>query len=119
MKKWGRITNETTGACMVGTGSDEEFYRSIGFELLDVEQAYNGAWYLTGCAPLKPTDEEQRQARANAYRDEVDPITSHISRLEDEEQTPEIVSELEVLKAERAAKVAEIKARYPYEGEGA
>lgn len=64
--------------------------------------------------PYVPTDEEQRQYRANAYQQEVDPITSHISRLRDEEQTEEIVQEIEQLKEERSLKVQEIKERYPY-----
>ena len=61
-----------------------------------------------------PTEEEQRQNRANAYQQEVDPITSHIQRLRDKEQTPEIIAEIEQLIAERDAKVEEIKQRYPY-----
>lgn len=65
----------------------------------------------------EPTDEEQKQARANAYLQEVDPITCHISRLVDEEQTPEIEQEIINLKQERSAKVEEIKERYPYKGE--
>ena len=65
-------------------------------------------------APLPPTEEEQRENRARAYQAEVDPITSHISRLRDEEQTEEIVQEIEQLKEERSLKVQEIKERYPY-----
>lgn len=64
--------------------------------------------------PLPPTEEEQRENRAFAYQQEVDPITSHIQRLRDEEQTEEIVAEIEQLMIERNAKVEEIKARYPY-----
>ena len=64
--------------------------------------------------PPAPTYEEQKQKRANAYQLEVDPITSHIDRLRDEEQTEEIVAKINELIAERAAKVEEIKARYPY-----
>lgn len=67
--------------------------------------------------PPVPTKEEQRQARANAYQQEVDPITSHISRLRDEEQTEEILAEINDLIAERTAKVAEIKERLPYPDE--
>lgn len=64
--------------------------------------------------PEPPTHEEIREMRAEAYRDEVDPITSHISRLRDAEQTEEIIAEIAELVAERDAKVAEIKERYPY-----
>ena len=62
--------------------------------------------------PYTPTDEEQRQARASAYAVEVDPITAHIQRLKDENPIPE--GEIAELVAEREAKVAEIKERFPY-----
>lgn len=64
--------------------------------------------------PLPPTKEEQQQARQQAYQAEVDPITCHIQRLGDEEQTPEVIAEIASLIEERKAKVEEIKARYPY-----
>ena len=60
-KKHAKITNEETKACSVGIGTDEEFYKSIGMTEMEVEQAYNGQWYLKGYAPAKPepTLEEQ------------------------------------------------------------
>ena len=76
----------------------------------------NIEWYRTvkNPEPLPPTKEEQEQNRSNAYQQEVDPITSHIQRLRDMEQTEEIIAEIEQLKLERDAKVEDIKARYPY-----
>ena len=62
----------------------------------------------------EPTKEEQRQARAEAYRLEKDPITCQIISLRDEEQTPEVIAEIAALVEERKAKVEEIKQRYPY-----
>lgn len=64
-----------------------------------------------------PTKEEQSEKRATAYQQEVDPITSHISRLRDMEQTEEIVAEINTLIEERDAKVAEIQERLPYPDE--
>ena len=65
-----------------------------------------------------PTHEEQRQARAEAYRLEKDPITCQIDSLRDEEQTPEVIAEIEKLKQQRSEVVSEIQERYPYpEGE--
>ena len=61
-----------------------------------------------------PTKEEQSRRREIAYCSMVDPITSHISRLRDQEQTEEVIAEIERLIAERDEKVAEIKRRYPY-----
>lgn len=79
----------------------------------DVETAYTGDKYLKGFAP-KPSNEYQSKEREKAYIAEVDPITSHISRLKDEEQTEEIIAEIEQLKAERTEKRNAIKERFPY-----
>lgn len=64
-KKYAKIINEDTKQCDVGTGSNIEFYKSIGMKEMDVEQAWNGSWYLKGYAPKKPepTTEEQVQAK--------------------------------------------------------
>lgn len=74
---------------------------------------YNGEYLLKSEIPL-PTNEEQSEKRRQAYLAEIDPITAHINRLCDEEQTEDIVAEIESLKAERSAKVQEIKERFPY-----
>lgn len=74
---------------------------------------YNGEYLLLSEIPA-PTKEEQSEKRATAYREEIDPITAHISRLRDAEQTEEVIAEIAELIAERDAKVAEIKERYPY-----
>lgn len=108
---------------------NEEFYIGQIFEGVYPPEAAN--WCNTNSAyieeigerryeikavpePPAPTKEEQKQARAFAYQAEVDPITSHISRLRDAEQTEEIAAEIAELIAERDAKVEEIKERYPY-----
>ena len=71
---------------------------------------YEGEFLLIEDIPA-PTEEEQRENRARAYQQEVDPITSHIQRLRDEESTEDEIAELI---NERALKVEEIKERYPY-----
>ena len=65
MVKYAKIVNEETKEVSVGLGTDVEFYKSIGMEEMDVEQAWNGSWYLKGYAPKKPepTTEEQVQAK--------------------------------------------------------
>lgn len=119
MKKYSKVINEETKLCDIGDGTNSAFYKSIGMTEMEVEQAYDGNWYLKGYAPVKPapTKEEQQKAREEAYRAEVDPITCHINRLKDEEQTPEVVAEIASLVEERKAKVAEIKVRCPYSEE--
>ena len=82
-----------------------------GYEIQDTEEALLAILP----DPYVPTDEEQRQARASAYAVEVDTITAHIQRLKDESPIPE--GEIAELIAEREAKVAEIKERYPYSGD--
>lgn len=45
------ITDEKTKAVSVGIGTDVEFYKSIGMTDMEVEQAYDGSWYVKGYAP--------------------------------------------------------------------
>ena len=81
-------------------------------------EVINGEYVIEAIPePLPPTKEEQQKARAEAYRLEKDPITCQINSLRDEEQTPEVIAEIASLVEERKAKVAEIKARYPYSEE--
>ena len=74
---------------------------------------YNGEYLLKSEIPA-PTKEEQSENRAMAYLTEIDPITAHIQRLRDKEQTEEVIAEIAELIAERDVKVEEIKARFPY-----
>ena len=57
MKKYAQIIDNKTKLCNVGVGTNTDFYKSIGMKLLDVEQAYNGNWYLKSYAPSQPLDE--------------------------------------------------------------
>lgn len=116
MLKYAKIINQETKECEVGIGTNTNYYKSIGMAEMDVEQAWNGQWYITGYTPLKPepTDEEQKQKRAAAYQVEVDPITSHIQRLRDLEQTEDIIQKINELIIERKQKVLDIQEKYPY-----
>lgn len=116
MKKYAKIISEETKQCDVGLGTNSSFYQSIGMTEMDVEQAWNWNWYVAGYVPEKtaPTKEEISALRDREYTLYVDKITCHINRLKDEEQTPEIIAEIEALKQERTAKVEEIKQKYPY-----
>ena len=79
----------------------------------DIETAYNGEKYVKGYAPAID-NEYQSQMREKAYVAETDPIQTHIDRLKDKEQTPEVIAEIEALRIERDEKIAAIKERYPY-----
>lgn len=52
--KYAKVINEETKLCSVGLGTDVEFYQSIGMQEMEVEEAYNGNWYLKGYSPNKP-----------------------------------------------------------------
>ena len=69
MIKYAQIINEQTKQCEVGMGTNAEFYRSVGMTEMEVEQAYDGAWYVKGYAPDKPIEELQAEVRAvrNSY----------------------------------------------------
>lgn len=62
MKKYAKVINEETKACEVGLGTNSAFYQSIGMIEMEVEQSYDGTWYLQGFAPVRPI-EEMQQAR--------------------------------------------------------
>ena len=61
MKKYAKVINEETKACDVGLGTNTAYYKSIGMTEQEVEQAYNGQWYLAGYAPVKPAPTLEQQ----------------------------------------------------------
>ena len=90
----------------------DEIIEDIEHTVDDYDQ-YNGEYLLKPEIPA-PTREEQSAKREQAYIAETDPIQTHIDRLKDMEQTPEIIAEIEELRIERDEKIAAIKQRYPY-----
>ena len=56
MIKYARITNQKNGLCEVGLGTNSAFYQSIGMAEMEVEQSYDGSWYLLGYAPQMPLE---------------------------------------------------------------
>lgn len=71
MKKYAKVINEETKLCEVGLGTNKAFYQSIGMTEQEVEQAYDGSWYVLGYAPKKPLNEIKAEKRAeiNTARD--------------------------------------------------
>lgn len=61
---YAKIINKETKQCEVGLGTNTEFYKSIGMSEQEVEQAYNGAWYLKGYVPKKPQNEKEAEVRS-------------------------------------------------------
>ena len=112
MLKYAKIINEETKLCEVGLGTNAEFYKSIGMIEMDVEQAYNGSWYVKGYAPEKTIEElnedirRQRQAR---YEAESDPL-----RLDYDEALAREQGNAEELKQEWLASKDKIREELPY-----
>lgn len=73
MLKYAKIINYKH-QCEVGIGTNEEFYKSIGMTLMDVEQAYDNNWYEVGYVPQQPLDElkELKRDEINKARDEAE-----------------------------------------------
>lgn len=77
MKKYAKIIDEETKLCEVGLGNNIKFYKSLGMTEMDVEQAYNGSWYLSGYCPEKPapTYEEVDKMRIEYRKEHIDDKT--------------------------------------------
>ena len=45
---------QENGSLIVGTGTDVDYYKSIGMELMSVEKGWDGAYYKEGQTPEKP-----------------------------------------------------------------
>ena len=83
-----------------------------GADIIELEK---GVYQLVKKEDAKvPTREDVETGRANEYGLFVDPITCHIQRLEDEQQTPEIMAKIAELRAERSALLADIQSWFPY-----
>ena len=101
MRKYAKIINEETKECQVGIGTNTTYYKSIGMCEMDVEQAYNGCWYIEGHAPEQPepTYVEKRLA-------EYPPISEQLDMIYWDK-----VNNTNLWRS----KIAEIKAKYPKE----
>ena len=57
MKVYAQIIDEETKQVNIGTGTNTTFYKSIGMTEMEVEQAYDGSYYLKGYAPTQNLNE--------------------------------------------------------------
>ena len=74
MKKFCVVIDELKKLCDVATGTDVNYYRSIGMEERDVERGYDGNWYLSGYAPKIPLtlEKEKKLNELRVVRDAKD-----------------------------------------------
>ena len=67
MKRYAKIINKETKEVNIGTGTNIAYYKSIGMSEMEVEQAWNGSWYLKGYCPEKPiptVEEKSNQVKS-------------------------------------------------------
>lgn len=83
---YAKVIDEKTKQCVVGTGTNVAFYKSIGMTDMDVEQGYDNNWYVNGFAPVEPvpTADEQNAVisaqRASEYARLIDPLHAEKTR---------------------------------------
>lgn len=73
MIKFVKVVNQETKQCEVGMGTNTEFYKFIGMEEMEVEQAYDGKWYVKGYAPTQPLEQvkAEKVAEMKVERDRI------------------------------------------------
>lgn len=116
MKKYAKIVNQETKLCEVGLGNNVEFYKSLGMTEMDVEQAYDGQWYVEGYAPqqsIEEQNEEIRQQRQARYELESDPL-----RMDYDEALARGQENAEELKQQWLASKDKVREELPYIVEG-
>ena len=79
MKLLAKISNEKTKQVDVADLRQKDHFEKIGFSEQEVEQAWNGSWYLKGYAPEKPVEERAAEDRAERDR-RIDAIRWRIER---------------------------------------
>lgn len=106
MLKCAKITNEETKKCEVGLGTNADFYKSLGMEEMDVEQAYDGSWYLAGYAPEKPQEliDQERIAELQRYLKDTDWYTTRFA-----ETGVEIPAEIKLKRQEARDEISELR----------
>ena len=88
MLLFAKIEDEATKRVVVGLGTNTKFYQSIGMSEMEVEQAYDGQWYLKGYVPEKPVEEKEAEVRAirNQYLKQTDEFMITDYPITDEER---------------------------------
>ena len=83
MLKYAKITDEQTGLCEVGTGTNAEFYQSIGMTEQDVcQSSVDGNWYLSEKCPQKTYEQLLLEEKNKKYEENQKALdkarTSHV-----------------------------------------
>ena len=80
-----------------------------------IKEDSDKVWFEDQPEPsIAEKNEVIRSTREMLYRGTVDPLTSQISRLRDEVQSPEVEQEIQTLLTQRSELVAKIREENPY-----
>lgn len=64
MERYAIVIKEETGLCCVGTGTNHDYYKSIGMKKRDVTLSeLDGQWYLTEKCPHKSEEQKAQEAK--------------------------------------------------------
>lgn len=112
MEKYAKIIDENTKEVQVGVGCPDAYYIEIGMTLMDVEQAYNGNWYVKGYAPTKPepTEEEKRINEINSLKGFLADTDYTIIKIAEGVATPEDYAEVIAQRQSARARIRELEA---------
>lgn len=80
---YAKIENEETKECSVGFGTNKDFYQSIGMIEMDVEESYDGKWYVAGYAPQKPQELIDQENLIAAKSERADYVSKIIVEVDD------------------------------------
>ena len=109
MKKFAKIINEKTKECAVGTGTNNLFYVSKGMQELDVEQAYNGRWYISGFAPA-PSPEDSALKEINELKQKLAETDYCVIKIAEEVAEPSEYSDVLAQRKTWRARINELEA---------
>jgi hypothetical protein len=97
-----KVVDNITKICSVAIGSDIEYYEKHGYTELDVEQAWDGNYYLKGYAPIQPVDEQLAELDAQYNTDKAVLMSQYTEAVidNDSELVASIKEELAILREE-------------------
>lgn len=106
MIKYALIENEELGTVQVGIGDNAEYYKTLGMKPMDVEQAWDGNWYLKDRIPEKPQDiiNRERISELKQRLVETDYVAMKLSEVEGEERAALLNTYAGVLAERKAAR---------------
>ena len=109
---YAKIIDKEKKICQVGTGTNTAFYKSIGMSEMDVEQGYDGQWYLKGYAPQETIEQQNEAIRAT--REQLYVQTSDKLKADYDEALARGSDNAEELKKAWLASKDEIREKHPY-----